>query len=118
MSKKILIVEDEKPMAHALELKLNKAGFDAKAVFDGEEALAELEVNEYDLIITDLVMPKVDGFGLLKALKEKGNTTSVIVASNLSQQEDLKKAKELGAVDFFIKSDTPLSEIVEKIQNL
>ena len=50
MAKKILIAEDEKPMAHALEMKLNNSGFEAKAVYDGQQALAELEANKYDLI--------------------------------------------------------------------
>lgn len=117
-SKKILIVEDEKPIAKAMELKLNSSGFSAKAVGNGEEALSSLEKEAFDLLIVDLVMPKLDGFGLLEALKEKGITTPIIVSSNLSQDEDFKKAKELGAVDYFIKSNTPISEIIEHVQNI
>lgn len=117
-SKKILIVEDEKPIAKAMELKLNSSGFSAKAVGNGEEALSALEKEVFDLLIVDLVMPKLDGFGLLEALKEKGITTPIIVSSNLSQDEDFKKAKELGAVDYFIKSNTPISEIIEHVQNI
>jgi DNA-binding response OmpR family regulator len=112
-NKKILIAEDERPMARALELKLNGSGFNAKAVGNGEEALQTLEKEKFDLILLDLVMPKVDGFGVLEQLQAKGNTTPIIVLSNLSQEEDAKKAKELGAVDFFIKSDTPIIEIVK-----
>lgn len=114
--KKILIAEDEKPMAHALELKLNNSGFVAKAVFNGEEALAELDRTDYDLLLLDLIMPKVDGFHVLEGLVDKKKKIKVIVTSNLSQEEDIKRAKELGAVDFLVKSDTPLQEIIEKIK--
>lgn len=116
--KKILIVEDEKPMAKALELKLNKSGFLAKAVGNGQEAIALLKKEKFDLIMTDLVMPKMDGFGLLEYIKKNKIKTKVIVASNLSQDSDLDRAKELGASDFLIKSDTPITEVVEKVKNI
>lgn len=116
--KKILIVEDEKPIAKAMELKLNNSGFNAKAVGNGEEALTTMESESFDLLIVDLVMPKMDGFGLLEALKEKGNIVPVIVSSNLSQDEDFEKAKEMGAIDYFIKSNTPISKIVEYVQRI
>jgi len=60
MPKRILIAEDEKPMAKALEMKLNNVGFEAKAVFNGEEALEELQKNTYDLLLLNLMMPKKD----------------------------------------------------------
>ena len=69
--KKILIAEDEKPMAHALEMKLNNSGYEAKAVYDGIQAMEELTNNKYDLMLLDLMMPKMDGFGVLEAMKEK-----------------------------------------------
>ena len=115
--KKILIVEDEKPMAHALELKLNNSGFEAKAVFNGEEALEILTKEKYDLVLLDLVMPKMDGFALLENLKKKKIKVSVIITSNLSQEEDETRAKSLGAKDFLVKSDTPIAEIVKRCQN-
>jgi CheY-like chemotaxis protein len=117
MTKKILIAEDEKPMAKALELKLKGSGFEAKAVFNGVEALAEMEKEKYDLLLLDLMMPVMDGFGVLEALKNKpDNKTLVIVSSNLSQAEDINRAKALGAVDYFVKSDTPISEVVNHIK--
>lgn len=114
--KKILIVDDEKPLAHALELKLSHEGYNVKAVFDGEQAVTELQTGQYALALMDLVMPKLDGFGVLAQLRQKGIQTKIIVTSNLSQEEDIKKAKELGAVDFFIKSNTPLTVIIENIK--
>lgn len=115
MPKKILIVEDEKPMAKALQLKLNNSGYEAEVVFDGESALNFLKKKKVDLIILDLVMPKLDGFGVLKSLKDKKNKIPVIVASNLGQVDDIQKAKDLGAKDYFVKSDTSLKEVIENI---
>jgi DNA-binding response OmpR family regulator len=116
--KKILIVEDEKPMAHALELKLNNSGFQAKAVFNGEEALKILEAEQFSLMLLDLVMPQVDGFQVLEELKKRNNTTPIIVSTNLSQEEDQKRATDLGAKDFFVKSDTPISQVIEHIKKV
>jgi len=115
-SKKILIVEDEKAISKALELKLTYEGFDVKTVFNGVEALSLLEKEKFDLILLDLVMPKLDGFGVLEVLKSKGNKIPIIVSSNLSQKEDYQRAKDLGAIDFLIKSDTPVAEVVKKIK--
>jgi len=116
--KKILIAEDEKPMARALELKLKKAGFDALAVFNGEDALVQLKKEKYDLLVLDLIMPRLDGFGLMEGVKEQGIKIKMVVASNLGQENDIKKAKDLGAVDFFIKADVSITEIVDKIKNI
>ena len=116
--KKILIVEDEKPMSKALLLKLTKAGFEAQSVANGEEALVLLEKEKFDLILLDLVMPKVDGFKVLQTMKERHLTTPVIVLSNLSQGDDDKRVKEFGVKDFFIKSDIPIAEVVERVKNL
>jgi len=116
--KKILVAEDEKPMAKALVLKLNHAGFDAKAVFNGEDAIDELEKEHYDLLLLDMIMPRMDGFSVLKNLQGKDIKTKIIITSNLGQVEDFEKAKSLGASDYFVKSDTSLSEIVEHIKKM
>lgn len=116
--KKILIAEDEKPLAEALALKLGHEGFETIHAEDGEKAIELILVGGIDLVILDLVMPKVDGFGVLEEMKEKGIKIPVIVASNLSQKEDKTKAKSLGATDYFIKSDVPISELVNKVKNI
>lgn len=113
--KKILVIEDEKPMARALELKLTHAGFEAKAVFNGEEGMALLQKETYALIMLDLVMPKIDGFKVLEMIKEKKINIPVMVLTNLSQEDDEKRARALGAKEFFIKSNTPIATIVEKV---
>ncbi len=117
MDKRILIVDDEKPLANALELKLTHEGLSAKAVFNGIEAIEALKSEKFDLILLDLVMPQEDGFKVLTDIKELKLKTKVIVSSNLSQDEDIARAKSLGAVDYFIKSDTSLADIVGKVKN-
>jgi DNA-binding response OmpR family regulator len=117
-SLKILVAEDERPMARALELKLSKAGYQVKLAFDGEEALQALDREKFDLLLLDLMMPKKDGFVVLVAIREKAIGLPVIVSTNLSQEEDIAKAKELGADDYFVKSNTPISKVVEYIDKL
>lgn len=114
--KRVLIIEDEKPMARALQLKLAHTGFEADMAFDGEAGLDALDRERYDLVILDLVMPKIDGFKVLAALKEQKNTTPVVVISNLGQEEDIRRAKELGAKEYFVKSNTSLADIVKHIK--
>lgn len=118
LSKKILIVEDEKPISKALELKLSISGYNVRCAFDGIEAIELLKKEKFDLILLDLMMPKKDGFTVLQEMKDKGIKVPVIVSSNLSQSEDFSKAKQLGAVDFFVKSNTPIVEVVNNIKKI
>ncbi len=113
--KKILIVEDEKPMARALEMKLSHSGFEAQVANDGQAALDLLKTKKFDLILLDLMIPKVDGFGVMKELKDRKDKTPVIIASNLGQDDDAQKAKSMGAKWYFVKSDTPINKIVDYI---
>lgn len=115
-TKKILLAEDERLLSEAMQLKLGHAGYEVKAVNNGEEALAALKEGGFDLIVMDIIMPKMDGFATLQALKDQGNTIPVIVTSNLGQEEDIKRAKELGAIDYLVKSNTPIAGIVEQIE--
>lgn len=114
--KKILLVEDEKALSNVLTLKLDSAGYKTTVAYDGEQALEEIGKQQFDLIILDLIMPKKDGFAVLGELGKMGNIIPIIVLSNLGQEEDLKRAKALGAADYFIKSDSPLTEIIEKVE--
>ena len=115
---KILIVEDEKPLARALELKLTRAGYTAIVALNGEIALEILHKEKFGLILLDLMMPKIDGFGVLEEMQKRSDKTPVIVLTNLSQKEDEQRATSLGAKDFFVKSNTPIAEIVKKVEKL
>ncbi len=116
MNKKILIVDDEKPLARVLELKLNHEGFDIKSVYNGSEAIEITKKEHFDLILLDIIMPNEDGFSVLKKIRAHKGKTIIIVNSNLSQEEDLEKAKSYGADEYIVKSDTTLEEIVTKIK--
>lgn len=118
MSKKILIAEDEEPVAKVLGSKLVHSGFEVTVVANGNDAVDKLQTGNYDLAIIDLMMPGMDGFGVLEEMKKRNIQTKVVVASNLGQSEDEKKARDLGASDYFVKSNVPLSELVVKIQSL
>jgi DNA-binding response OmpR family regulator len=114
----ILVVEDEKAIAKALELKLTHSGFKVKSVQNGKDALDAIEKNKFDLILLDLVIPILDGFGVLTALQVKKLKIPIIVLTNLSQEEDRKRALDLGATDFFVKSETPIAGIVSRVRSL
>lgn len=116
--KRILITEDEKPMGRALQIKFEKNGFSVTSANDGEEALAFLEKETFDVILLDLIMPKINGFKVLETLKDQGIKTPVCVMTNLSQEEDKEKAMKLGARDFFVKSDIAAAEIVERVKSI
>ncbi len=116
--KRILIIEDEKPLSHALKLKLSHEGYDVEVAGDGEEGVHMASGAAFDLILIDIIMPKMDGFAALSALKERGNKSAIIVLSNLGQQEDIEKAKQLGVLDYMVKSNTPISRIVEVVNAL
>ena len=116
VSKTILIAEDEKPMARALQLKLTHAGFAVEIAANGKQAIDLMAKKKYDLLLLDLIMPQVDGFGVLEALKKSKSTVPVLVLTNLSQEEDERRSKELGAKDFLVKADTAIADIVKKVQ--
>jgi DNA-binding response OmpR family regulator len=116
IKKKVLIIEDEKPMAHALELKLSNAGFETCVAGNGEEGLAALKKQKCDVVLLDLIMPKMDGFSVLRQLQKDENPTPIIVLSNLGQEDDQKRSIKLGAKGFFIKSNMGIAEIVDAVK--
>jgi DNA-binding response OmpR family regulator len=116
--KHILIAEDEKPYSRAMVLKLQHAGFDAQSVGDGEEAVALLKTKKFDLLILDLVMPKMDGFGVLEELKKLSIKLPIMVLSNLTQDEDKKKTQDLGVQVFVEKSNTAIVDVINKVEEI
>lgn len=114
---KILIAEDETPIAKAFSLKLGAAGFDVTIAPDGQAALDQLKSGGFDLLILDMVMPNLDGVGVLQGMQAASIATPVIVATNLSQTEDVQRIHEFPSVkDYFVKSETPIAEMVERVQ--
>ena len=115
---KILIVEDEEALAAVLGEKLEKLEHETKIARDGEVAVTFARSFRPSLILLDLILPKKDGFAVLKELKADPELSEipVIVLSNLGEDDNIKKALSLGAKDYFVKSQHPINEIIEKIE--
>jgi DNA-binding response OmpR family regulator len=118
--KKILVAEDDKFLANAYRVKLTKSGYEVKIAADGEEVIRNLSDFNPDLIILDLMMPKVDGFAVLREVRsnDSWNKIPILVASNLGQSEDIVKATKLGAIDYIVKTDLTMKKMVEKIRHI
>ncbi len=116
--KRVLIIEDEKPLAHALELKLTHNGCAVTVARNGKAGVDLLRKHTYDVVLLDLMMPVLNGFQVLEDLKKKGHMPAVFVLSNLTQPEDEERVLDLGARKFWIKSDTPISVVVAEINKL
>ena len=119
MKRKILIIEDELVLAKVLKSEFEFLDFDIKIVDNGSDALSATKEFKPDIILLDLILPGKNGFSVLEDLKIDVETQiiPVIVLSNLDQAGDIKKVFELGAVDFLVKANNPLKEIVEKVKN-
>ena len=121
MAKKILIVEDDVFLQGLASTKLQKEGYDMLVAGDGTEASKILESQTPDLFILDIILPgATDGLGILKKIRENVATskTPVIMFSNMSDDVNVKKAKELGANEYIVKSNFTLDELAEKIKEL
>ena len=121
-SKKILVVEDDQLLLDLCCKKLQKEGFDVDIAIDGNTALEKIISNKPDLILLDLVLPGIDGFEILKKIREdsddKIKKIPVIILSNLGQESDIEKGKKLGATDYLIKASVTMEEIVKKVKDL
>jgi DNA-binding response OmpR family regulator len=114
---KILIVEDEEALATVLEAKLKKEGYDMFVEFDGEAGFNKIKEWMPDLILLDIVMPKMDGYEVLEKMNEEGIKIPVIIISNSGQPVEIEKTKKLGAVDHLIKTQFDPKEVVAKVKN-
>ena len=100
---KILVVEDEKDLNRVITKHLKKNNYSVDSCFDGEEALDYISYGEYDLIITDIMMPKVDGYQFIKQLRNKKNTTPVIMLTAKDSLDDKILGLDSGADDYIVK---------------
>lgn len=114
---KVLMAEDDKFIARAYNDGLGRAGFSVTIAADGAEAVTKAKADPPDIILLDLIMPEKNGFEALAEIKadSKLKDIPVIILSNLGQESDVKKGRELGAVDYLIKSDFSITEVVKKI---
>ncbi len=114
---KILFVDDDNFLRKVYEAELKEKNFDVVLAQDGEEGLEKAQLEDPDLIILDMIMPKKSGFEVLTELQRNPKTRNipVIILSNLGQEDDKKKGVDLGAVDYLIKDNITLGILVEKI---
>lgn len=113
---KILIVEDEDILSKVLKEKFEDENFNVAVAIDGEEALLLVKKFKPDLILLDILLPKKNGLEVLAAIKADDELSSipVIMLSNLSEDEKIKEALSMGAVDYMIKTQHPINEVIEK----
>jgi len=119
-NRKILIAEDEESMLHALTDTFNNAEFDVFGAKNGEEGL-EIAFKEHpDVILIDILMPKMDGMTMLKKLRENewGKNVPAIILTNLSDVEKIAEAVEDGICNYLVKTEWSLEEIVKKVKKL
>jgi len=115
---KILIVEDEPSLIRVLNDKFSEEGFEVFLAHDGEEGLKKSLEEHPELILLDIIMPKMDGVTMLKKLREDdwGKDVPVILLTNLSESEKIAEATKQGVYDYLIKSDWKINDVVKKVR--
>lgn len=118
-NKTILLVDDDPLIIRMYQNKLKNEGYEVRTAFNGEEALTDIRKQRPDIILLDVMMPKLNGVETLKELKKDPRTSEIpiIILTNLGdQQEDVENAKQLGALDYLVKSETTLSHLSERVE--
>lgn len=115
---KILLVEDEQLIAKAYQDGLERAGFQVTIAENGNNALDQIKIQPPDLILLDLILPDLDGFGVLEELNqdEQLKMIPVIVLTVSGQESDIQKSKALGAIDYLVKTDFSMEEIIQRVR--
>jgi DNA-binding response OmpR family regulator len=116
--KKILVIEDEATLQKALNDVLSQEGYDVSSALDGVRGLELATEEKPDLILLDIILPRMDGFEVLRKLKSDENTSNipVIILTNLSDINDIQKALDLGATTYLVKADFHLEDILKKVK--
>jgi two-component system, OmpR family, alkaline phosphatase synthesis response regulator PhoP len=115
---KIIVADDDRMFRKAAETTLRRQGYAVTSASDGEEALQLIRSERPDIIVLDLIMPKIQGFDVLQVLKQDSVTAAipVIVLSSLTQEQDKQEALDLGAVAYFNKTTFSLGELVKQVE--
>lgn len=118
MPKRILLIEDEEIMINLLEKKLKKEGYEVSIARNGKDGLEKIKNEKPDLVLLDIIMPKMSGFEVMEEMRkdQKLKNIPVIVISNSGQPVELDKAKKLGAKDWLIKTEFNPEEVVKKVK--
>lgn len=118
--RRVLLAEDDRFLRKAAETALKRHGFTVVPAVDGEEALRLARAEPPDLVLLDLIMPKMQGFEVLRALKADPGTAPipVVILSNLGQDGDVKQAMDAGAAGYFVKANLSLQDLVKRVGEL
>lgn len=118
--KNILLVEDDPFVVEIYTTKLEKAGFSVEIATDGEEAVKKLKEKRPDLLVLDIILPNIDGWELLNKIRTELNLEDlkVVVLSNLSDKNEVKKGLNFGVIKYLIKANFTPSEVVEEIKKI
>ena len=118
--KRVLFVEDEDALQKSMGRALEFEGFDVISAYDGAEGLEMARKENPDIILLDLVLPKMDGFEVLKALKDDPKTKDcpVVILTNLESPPDIEKVFELGATTYLVKANYDLKVLVDKVRGI
>ena len=116
---KVVVADDDRMFRKAAETTLRRQGYSVATASDGEEALQLIRSEQPDIIVLDLIMPKLQGFDVLQILKQDTLTSAipVIVLSSLTQEQDKQEALDLGATAYFNKSTFSLGELVKQVES-
>jgi len=118
---KVLVAEDDSLLASLLVEQLKRAGYETRAAFDGVATIDEVKKWHPDVLLLDILMPGKNGWEVLEAIRADGATAGtpvVIIVSNLSAQDDMSKAEQMGVKHFLVKASTSLTEIVDKVKGV
>lgn len=117
-NKRILIVEDDDSLRHIMHDNFTQAGYEVLVAPDGEEGLKQAMEGKPSVILLDIMMPKLDGIGMLKQYREKmpDSQVPVIMLSNLGEVKQVSEALALGAKDYWVKSSFGINEIVDRVK--
>jgi DNA-binding response OmpR family regulator len=118
-TKKILIVEDEEAMRHALSEKFKNSGFLVVTAPDGEAGLEIFKKEKPDLVMLDILMPKMDGISLTKKIRENsawGQEVPIVMLTNLADPDSVSEVAGLGVFDFLVKTDWKLDDVVNLVK--
>jgi CheY-like chemotaxis protein len=115
----ILLAEDDRILRKAGEVSLKKKGYEVICAVDGEDALAKARDHKPDLVLLDVMMPRLNGFEVLHALKSEAGTRDipVIMLTNLEQPADIQRAKAAGAHSYLVKSNMNLDDLAARIKD-
>ena len=117
---KVLLVEDEKSLADMYIMKFKREGFDVCYINNGDGVLETVLKEKPDIVMLDIILPQIDGFAVLKELKNnsKAKKVPVVMLTNLGQDEDIKKGKELGSDGYLVKANLTPAQVVVKIKEV